>query len=123
MHNYNAETDLRENYENYIEVYDLNIKHINENGGENLTDEEKNILIAGFLGNMHETLSTVSSELCSLSKSTYEAQVYIDEIREKQEEINYCVVKDDINDILNDNDMDDSEKLEMIKEYVNNLVD
>lgn len=123
MRNYNAVQDLKDNFENYKDAYDLNMHYINDNGGEDLTDEEKHVLIAGYLGNMHEKVSTISSNLCPLSKSIYEAQVYIDNIREHQEQIIEGCFKSDLNDILNDENMDANEKLDAIKDYVFQLRD
>ena len=120
IHNYSAQLDLKNNYKAYKEIYDLNIEHINSNGGESLTNKEKNILIAGYLGNMHETLSKISSNLCQLSKSGYEASVYIDGIREYQRIVNQELIKDDILMFLNA-DVSTSEKIDLIKEYVEGL--
>lgn len=120
--NYDAIKDLKENYEDYENSYWENINFINENKGTYLSAEEKNILIAGYLSNMHKTLSTISSNLCQLSYSTYEPSVYIDEIREYQERINNGLIKDDILMYLN-SDMVDKEKIDIIREYVSNLKD
>lgn len=78
-------------------------------------------LVCWFLMNIHNTLSTVSSNLCDLSKSTYDAQVYISEIQKHQEQINNSITKDEIDAIINDSNMDDKEKLEAIKEYIDSL--
>ena len=118
---YNAKSDLMNNFESYKEIYDLNISHINSNGGEDLSDEEKNILIAGYLGNMHETLSKISSNLCNLSKSDYEAAVYIANISECQRQINEELIKDDIQMFLDYKDITETEKIALIKEYINRL--
>ena len=107
------------NFESYKEIYDLNISHINSNGGEDLSDEEKNILIAGYLGNMHETLSKISSNLCNLSKSDYEAAVYIANISECQRQINEELIKDDIQMFLYYKDITETEKIALIIEYIN----
>ena len=51
---YNAKSDLMNNFESYKEIYDLNISHINSNGGEDLSDEEKKKILGenakGFYG-------------------------------------------------------------------------
>jgi len=96
------------------------IQHIKEEYPEaSFTDFEN--LVCWFLMNMHNTLSTVSSNLCDLSESTYDAQVYIDEIQEYQEKINNSYIKNEIMNIFDDLNMSDEEKLKEIREYVLNL--
>ena len=45
-HYYNAKQDYIENEKVYHESYKDNIEYINENGGEDLTLDQKHILIA-----------------------------------------------------------------------------
>lgn len=119
--------DMMNKYKKFLEDKELIssyknvlIQHIKEEYPEaSFTDFEN--LVCWFLMNMHNTLSTVSSNLCDLSESTYDAQVYIDEIQEYQEKINNSYIKDDIMDILRNSNMDDEDKLEEIKIYIDDL--
>jgi len=119
--------DMMNKYKKFLEDKELIssyknvlIQHIKEEYPEaSFTDFEN--LVCWFLMNMHNTLSTVSSNLCDLSESTYDAQVYIDEIQEYQEKINNSYIKNEIMNIFDDLNMSDEEKLKEIREYVLNL--
>ena len=71
-----------------------------------------------YLMNCHETIEKIASNLCNLSKSTYDASVYIDEIQHYQMIYNNRMVKEDLMEIINDEDYDIIEMLTYIEEYL-----
>jgi len=91
---------------------------------QQLFDYKPSEVLAFYLYKCHELISTVSSELCGLSKSNYTAEVYIEQIKEYQEKLNNRAIRDEIMEIINDGEhllMSDKEILEEIKKYLDGL--
>ena len=85
-----------------------------------IDNKEKELMLAYFLYNCHDTISSIASEFCNLSKSTYEKSVYIDKINETQQEHYESYHYDDIMDFLKSGDVTKEDMIEFIDGYFNN---
>lgn len=109
-----------EDYDDVLEVIELNREYIRDH---NLSKFNELEVITWFLMNSHDTISSIADSCGTLSKSTYDKSVYIENITETQERICYNCVCGDIDEILENYDMDSEEKLDAIREYIDGLVD
>jgi len=102
-------------------ILELNLEQADE---QQLFGYKPSEVLAFYLYKCHELISTISSELCGLSKSNYTAEVYIEQIKEHQEKLNNRIIKDDIMEIIDDGEhllMSDMEILVEIKKYLDGL--
>lgn len=111
--------DFKRDYDDISDYIDENRELMKEQG---LDKEYEIAVFAWYLMNCHKTISKISYELCDLSKSTYDADTYISQIKEWQERRNNECIKDDLMAIIKDDLMDNDEKIQDIKEYLDGLV-
>lgn len=110
---------LEDKEKGYVEDYiNGNKEFMKEN---DLSDLDSFEVTNWFLLNAHETITRISSSLCGLSKSTYDASIYISEIQHHQMIWNNLMIKDDLMEIINDEDFMHEEKLNFIQKYLDEL--
>lgn len=92
--------------------------HIKEKYGFE-DDENRMLMMAFFLYNCHDTISSIAQEFTNgrLSKSTYDKQVYLSEISSTQQQHFETMHHEDIMDFLDSGVTEIREVKEFINEY------
>jgi len=99
------------------------IDHMEEFYGVYDKDEQQ-LMLAFFLYNCHDTISSIAHECTNgkLSKSTYDKNVYISEINSAQQKSYETMFFEDIEDFVEgcEDKIDKEEFMEFLKEYFSN---
>ncbi len=106
--------EVRESMKEYLQD---EFEHIEEKYGFK-DDENQKLMMAFFLYNCHDTISSIASEFSNVSKSTYPKDVYIQRIQETQQQQFELLHYDDIMDFLKgDKDVTREETMKFISDY------